>query len=133
MNFSKKLQELRKKKGLSQEKLAELLNISRQSVSKLETGQAYPEMDKLIKLSDLFKITLDDLVKDGKIEKNTKLELEDENEEDKDESLMVGGFIIGSAIGFITENFMWGTIGAFIGLGIGYIIRGIKRKDEFLL
>lgn len=133
MNFSKKLHELRKKEGLSQEKLAELLNVSRQSVSKWETGQTYPELDKLIKLSDLFKVTLDDLVKEGEIEKNTKLELEDDDEEDKGESLMVGGFIIGTAIGFITENFMWGTMGAFIGLGIGYIIRGIKRKDEFLL
>jgi len=42
MNFSVKLQTLRKEKGMSQEKLAEFLGVSRQSVSKWESGQSYP-------------------------------------------------------------------------------------------
>lgn len=41
---------------------------------------------------------------------------------------MIGGFILGTAIGFITEDFMWGTVGAFLGLGIGYVIKRIKHR-----
>ena len=48
MDFGMKLQSLRKEKGLSQEALAEKLHVSRQAVSKWESGAGYPEMDKLI-------------------------------------------------------------------------------------
>lgn len=64
MKFSEKLQKLRKEKKLSQEQLAEMLEISRQSVSKWESGQTYPEMDKLIQLCKIFDCTLDDLTND---------------------------------------------------------------------
>ena len=55
---------LRTQMGLSQEELAEQLGVSRQSVSKWETGQSVPDLDKLIKLADLFGVTLDELVRD---------------------------------------------------------------------
>lgn len=48
MNFSDKLQILRKNKGLTQEALADKLNVSRQAVAKWESGQAYPDIDELI-------------------------------------------------------------------------------------
>lgn len=70
MNFNEKLIELRKKAGLSQEDLAEKVNVSRQSVSKWESGQSTPEMDKLIVLSNIFNISLDELV--GKEQPNKK-------------------------------------------------------------
>ena len=62
MNFNEKLLELRKKEGFSQEELAEKVNVSRQSVSKWESGQSTPEMDKLILLSNIFNISIDELV-----------------------------------------------------------------------
>lgn len=65
MDFGMKLQSLRKEKGLSQEALAEKLNVSRQAVSKWESGAGYPEMDKLILISDLFGVTIDYLIKDS--------------------------------------------------------------------
>lgn len=65
MNFGMKLQQLRKAKGLSQEALAEKLNVSRQAVSKWETSEGYPEMDKIILISDLFQVSIDYLMKDG--------------------------------------------------------------------
>lgn len=68
MKFNEKLQKLRKEKGLSQEALGEILDVSRQAISKWESGQSYPEMDKLIVLSELFGTTLDGLVKDGETE-----------------------------------------------------------------
>lgn len=64
MKFEEKLQSLRKKSNLSQEALADKLGVSRQAVSKWESGTSYPEMDKLIMMSKLFKCSLDDLVND---------------------------------------------------------------------
>lgn len=64
MGFGLKLQNLRKEKGLSQEALAERLNVTRQAVSKWETGEGYPEMEKLLLISDLFQVSLDYLMKD---------------------------------------------------------------------
>lgn len=63
MNFGTNLQNLRKKHDLSQEQLAEKLEVSRQAVSKWENGSSYPEMDKLIMLSELFNIDIDMLIK----------------------------------------------------------------------
>lgn len=65
MKFHEKLQTLRKEKGLSQEQLAETLDVSRQAVSKWESGQSYPEIEKLVALCDLLGVTLDRLVRDG--------------------------------------------------------------------
>ncbi|RCX22706.1 DNA-binding XRE family transcriptional regulator [Fontibacillus phaseoli] len=64
MDFADKLQSYRKQKGLSQENLAEVVGVSRQAVSKWESGQSYPEMDKMIAISELFHVTVDHLVKD---------------------------------------------------------------------
>ena len=64
MALSDKLYELRKKKGLSQEQLAEHLGVSRQAVSKWESGQSVPEYDKLIAVSRYYGISLDRLMKD---------------------------------------------------------------------
>lgn len=62
--FSEKLLELRRREGLSQERLADLLGVTRQSVSKWEGGTATPELGKLIALSERFSVSVDYLVKD---------------------------------------------------------------------
>ena len=62
MIFSEKLQLIRKNKGLTQEELAEKLDISRQAVAKWESGQAYPDISNLIQISNLFNVTVDYLV-----------------------------------------------------------------------
>lgn len=64
MKFQEKLQVLRKEKGISQEKLAELIGVSRQAVAKWEVGQSTPDLENLITLSDLFMVSIDKLVKD---------------------------------------------------------------------
>ena len=64
MEFHNKLYNLRKQKGLSQEELANRLNVSRQTVSKWEVGDSTPDMEKLIAISDMFGISLDELVMD---------------------------------------------------------------------
>ena len=65
MALPEKLYTLRKKSGLSQEQLAEALNVSRQAISKWEGGSAMPESDKLLALSNYFGVSLDCLLKDG--------------------------------------------------------------------
>lgn len=63
MTLGERLVMLRNEKSLSQDTLAEALGVSRQSVSKWETDASIPELDKLIRLSDLFDISLDELVR----------------------------------------------------------------------
>ncbi len=65
MIFADKLIQLRKKNGWSQEELANQMNVTRQSVSKWESAQAIPELEKIVKLSDLFGVSIDYLLKDG--------------------------------------------------------------------
>ena len=65
MTFGDKLSALRREQNYTQEQLAELLGVSRQSVSKWESGAAYPETEKLIRLSALFDCSLDYLLRDA--------------------------------------------------------------------
>ena len=58
MSFADNLKQIRKEKGLSQEELAELLEVSRQAVSKWEQGAGYPETEKLLLLSNRLNVSL---------------------------------------------------------------------------
>lgn len=64
MKFHEKLLELRRRRGLSQEELGMELEVSRQTISKWETGQSYPDFERLVLLSDFFSLSLDELVRD---------------------------------------------------------------------
>ena len=63
MNFNDRLADLRRRKGLSQEQLGYELGVSRQTVSKWELGQSYPDFQKLVLLSDYYEMSLDELVR----------------------------------------------------------------------
>ncbi len=65
MTLAEKILSLRTEKGMSQDNLAEKMEVSRQSVSKWETGQSTPDLDKIIRLADLFGIMVDELVREG--------------------------------------------------------------------
>lgn len=62
--LSEKIRELRRKSGLSQEELADKLNVSRQAVSKWETGATVPTTETLVELADYFGVSLDFLLRD---------------------------------------------------------------------
>lgn len=62
MTIGEKIQELRIQRGLTQERLAEMLEVSRQSVSKWELGQAIPDVEKIIRMSELFDVSTDTLL-----------------------------------------------------------------------
>lgn len=86
MSFKEQLQILRKEKGLSQEKLAEILGISRQAVARWEVGKSYPDIARLIALSDYFKVSIDKLVND--YEENCRLYIEENKVEYKNEEVI---------------------------------------------
>lgn len=65
MTFGEKLQKLRQKAGMSQDALAERLNVSRQAVSRWERDETMPETDKVVALADLFGVTTDYLLRQG--------------------------------------------------------------------
>lgn len=64
MNFNEKLQSLRKSNGITQDELAEKLKVTRQTISKWECGESTPDFRNLVKISELFKVSIDLLLKD---------------------------------------------------------------------
>lgn len=73
MNFPEKLSNLRKEHNLSQESFSEIMRVSRQAVSKWESGQSFPDIDKLIDISNFFHVSIDNLVKDDEFEAEERL------------------------------------------------------------
>lgn len=69
MSLGEKIREQRKKAGLSQEQLAEKLNVSRQAITKWETDNGIPDISNLIAISDEFNLSLDELIKEDQIVK----------------------------------------------------------------
>ena len=67
MEFNKKLQELRKQRGLTQEELAERLYVSRTAISKWESGRGYPNIESLKAIAKFFSVTVDELLSSGEV------------------------------------------------------------------
>lgn len=104
--LSEKLYKLRKNSGLSQEKLAEQLDVSRQAISKWESGTAIPESEKLIAISNYFGVSVDYLLKDEDID-TTKVADGGVGEK----SRMIVGLII--CIAGIVAMIIWGLLSIF--------------------
>ena len=65
MIFADRIKQIREEQGMSQERLAEKLNVSRQAVAKWEAGSAMPDIDNLVEISNMFQVSLDYLLKDS--------------------------------------------------------------------
>ena len=142
MSFSENLQTLRKASNISQEQLAERLDVSRQAVSKWETDGGYPEMDKLIALCSIFGCTMDELVT-GKITVDMTNERKQYdthyNRFAKGIALGVGLIIFGVAmlmlLSAISESGLMDTLGVitllmFVGLSVAiFIILGLEDEN----
>ena len=112
MALSEKLYMLRKKSGLSQEQLAEQLNVSRQAISKWESGVSIPESDKLIAISNYFNVSLDYLMKeDNEQSKDTPQTEQSKSAQMADHTQRSVGFII--CIGGIICLIVWGLLSVF--------------------
>lgn len=119
MNLKETIYNKRKELGLSQEQLADKLGVARQTVSKWETGETLPDLESLKKLAEILNFSID---------RALGLEIEDESEDDKSEWLIIGGFVIGNALGIAFDNMILGSVFALIGLGIGYCFDAFKKK-----
>ena len=140
MNLSGKILYCRKKAGLSQEALAEKLGVSRQSVSKWETGEAVPELPKLVLLAKAFGVTTDWLLSESEPEPETPPEPEAppvntafDAEKGTPESNWVES--IPGVIGRLIRRYGW-LYGVYTALGglafivIGVIARGVSLSME---
>ena len=87
MTLADKIINLRKKNGWSQEELAEKLGVTRQSISKYEGAQSIPDLDKILKLSEIFGVTTDYLIKDELEEEEYAASQMQENESESDRSV----------------------------------------------
>lgn len=95
MNIGEKLYDLRREKHLSQEEVAEKLNVTRQTISKWETNQSTPDFDKIVPLCQLYGISADELLTGArKEEKNLKIENQEEKLENKRKKAMGIGIAI---------------------------------------
>ena len=116
MNFAEKLQSLRKGMGMSQENLAEAIGVSRQAVSKWESGQSFPETDKLIALSELFHVSIDSILKDAK----------PTVDEDKDQNHNFSDFKIKMHYEYQSKKKIGNLPLVHINIGLGaYVAKGI--------
>ncbi|PFB01799.1 transcriptional regulator [Priestia megaterium] len=115
MNLGEQLQRLREEKNMSREDLAHEMNVSRQAVYKWENNKGYPDIENLIKLSELYNITLDELIKG---DRSFQRKIEIDSKKHKAEDILDVGFVIGIILVFM---------GLFLNLGalsVGVTILG---------
>lgn len=140
MNFGENLQILRKIKNYSQEDLADKLQVSRQAVSKWESGTGFPETEKLISICDLFDCSMDELVK-GKISIDSNSEKEEYdsfmNKFGKNISIaitliLIGTILLLTIIGFNENNNMYGIVVLLILVVFSvpiFIVNGLEMEN----
>lgn len=108
MTFGDKLQYLRKTKGISQEELASQLNISRQAISKWENNSSIPDVENIVKLSNIFEVSTDYLLKSE--DEISKLDMKENSSQRKLKISSLGSILI--VLGFVGVFFM-GILSAF--------------------
>ena len=103
MEFHEKLQELRKKRGLTQEELAQSLYVSRAAVSKWESGRGYPSIDSLKALAQFYSVTIDELLSGNEI--LTIAEEDHKQKQDHFRSLIFGLLDLSAVLFFLLPFF----------------------------
>lgn len=115
MDIAERLQELRKKAGYSQEQVAEMLGLSRQAISKWESGQGKPEIDNIVKLTEIYHVSADYILlgvkKEGSASAPAKKELSHEYKK------AIGIIAIVAATAVVTVLFI-AALGLLLCLGI---------------
>lgn len=148
MNINEKIYTLRKQRGLSQEELANELNVSRQTVSKWELGESTPDFDKIVPLCEVFGISTEELLRDRKIEEECIKEIkDDENNVDVVKAILICisiflyflslvAIIIGETVFQLNDGIVVSTFFLICGLATALIIftcmtrPGKKSEDD---
>lgn len=116
MNLGEIIYNKRKEKGLTQEELAEKINVARQTVSKWETGDTLPDVESLKNLAVTLGFSIDEV-----------FGIEADEGDDKTEWLIIGGFVIGSSLGLVFDNMILGYALGMAGLGAGFLMNIFKK------
>lgn len=128
MNIADRIQNLRKSRGISQEELADKIGVSRQAVSKWESEQSTPDIEKVILLSNYFETTTDYLLKG--------IEPVDESEKQWSALLFAVAGTILNAIGLVSSVFIWLERQMVYAVGIGLVIllvgTGVFLAGQFM-
>lgn len=123
MKLSDRIQDLRKMKGMSQEELANLMGVSRQAVSKWESEQSIPELDKIILISDIFDVSCDYLLKG----------IENPSKQNKNNTIIIVmvatvlnfiGLLVSFAVWY-EKQVLWAIVIGLIIMAIGCMVYGI--------
>ena len=124
MNISERLFNLRKNKKLSQEELANILGVSRQTISKWETGESTPDFDKIIPLCEFYGITSDELLSGKKDIIETKKE-ENRNNFARNMAIAIGLYIISVVFVVVADEIFNQEI---IGISLFFIVNAIATS-----
>ncbi|USL45849.1 helix-turn-helix domain-containing protein [Priestia megaterium] len=129
MELGEQLQKLREQKNMSREELAQEMNVSRQAVYKWENNKGYPDIENLIKLSDLYNITLDELIKgDRSFQKKIVIDEKKNNIDD----LSDPGFLVGIILVFVGLFLDLGTFSAGITI-LGFLMMFLYEDFKKML
>ncbi|MBQ3111464.1 MAG: helix-turn-helix transcriptional regulator [Firmicutes bacterium] len=107
MNLANRIQTMRKARGISQEELADQLGVSRQAVSKWESEQSQPELDKLLLLSDFFGVSCDYLLRGAAGQGMPETATQSAQLEPVDARIFTVGATVLNVIGLLTAIFGW--------------------------
>lgn len=128
MSLGQNIAKLRKNIGMTQEQLAEKCDVSRQAVTKWESGESEPAIAKLVKLSEIFNVSIDEIVKDGEViaTSNDSPELVEVNY-----SMVSAGFLwMSDTDQYDWDLVMWNKLGVFASLCDVYKTRCIGRDGR---
>ena len=127
--FGEKLKALREEKGITQSELADTLNVSRQAVYKWESNKGYPDIENLIRISDIFEVTIDELIRKDKALQE-KISIDDDGSFDKfsDPGFYIGMVLIFLGVlvfdGALTNTFL--MIGVIVLIFFDDLVKSIK-------
>lgn len=143
-NLGEQIYKYRTAKGLSQLELAELLDVSRQSISKWETNVAVPELTKLVKMAEVFEITLDELILDKKAQmpseetlmvretvRETMTEIKREEKKTSVVKTVFGAIFLAVGIFFAVYCLLFGDVLAALAILTPFLLCGIFCLKQF--
>lgn len=137
MNLSEKIFKLRKTNGLSQDELAEKLNVSRQAISKWETDQATPELDKIVKLAELFNVTTDYLLQhdiaDELAIRTTALEKQQQEILNKQRKNQKRQYLILSIVISIIAIFIFFLVGHYLRFSVNGVGSDFEQLGKYII
>jgi len=129
MEIGKRIRELRNAKGWNQEVFAEKTYVSRQTVSSWENDKSYPDIKSLLLMSELFEISLDDLIKGDIVEMKKEISSESIREFKKWSNLFAIGFFIGILIPYpLVHFFKWWGLAVFVLYWIALFALALKLE-----